>query len=61
MKTLLILALFFVSTWSIEFDHPCREDVNVKTNFLPAAYTGVWYEIQRTDDLGGKLEKCEIK
>lgn len=52
MKTLIIIILLIGSSIGLEFDHPCRTDVKVKENFLAAAYTGIWYEIQRTDDIG---------
>lgn len=52
MKSVFILAVFIGSVWCLEFDRPCREDVDAKTNFLTFPYEGVWYEIQRTDDQG---------
>lgn len=50
--SILTLAFFITIATCLEFDRPCRTDVSAKENFLKSAYTGVWYEIQRTDDEG---------
>jgi hypothetical protein len=52
IKNIIVIFALICGAFSLEFDHPCRTDVPAKTNFLPAAYTGIWYEIQRSDDDG---------
>lgn len=51
-QLLIILSVLLVGALALEFDRPCRTDVAAKDNFLKAAYSGIWYEIQRSDDMG---------
>lgn len=52
IKNAILIFALICGALAVERDHPCREDVPPKENFLPAAYTGIWYEIQRSDDDG---------
>lgn len=53
MKVSIFALIFSIAVVScLEFDRPCRTDVPAKENFLKPAYTGIWYEIQRSDDEG---------
>ena len=52
IKNVILISALICGAYLVEFDRPCRTDVPAKDNFLPAAYTGIWYEIQRSDDNG---------
>lgn len=49
MKYFIAVLVFATLAQSEIFDRPCRtpQELGVKVDFRPAAYLGIWYEIER--------------
>jgi hypothetical protein len=49
-----VVALLACSASALEFDRPCRTDVQAKERFSPAFYTGTWFELYNSIDQGAE-------
>jgi lipocalin len=53
MKYLIAIIALAVFSQAEIFNRPCRtrEELNIKTSFIAALYTGIWYEIERYEQI----------